>query len=767
MTPIRVTEATDNGKGDTSGSLSWAIKKANTDAGDDTIVLAQNVQIGGVMKPLLNSNIKLTGDDPDTPAIETFTIDGNRHRPLFVKSGTIQIDHLTLTGGMTEAGKAGKGGAGAGMGGALFIYGGDVTIADSAFTKNWAAGGNNGYSSFSSGGGGMGGNSSAGGGGLFGAAIDSDGGFGGDPAYGSGGAGFGGGGGAGDGTTTSGGDGGFGGGGGGSSSSSLSGGNGGFGGGGGYGGISGSLGGYGGGGGSSFTGTPGSAGFGGSDAGAAAAMGGAIFIRTGSLTISKTTFDSNTVESGSSLSTARALGGAIFAMKSTSNPNGNNQGMPSVLPKVVLSEDVVFTGNMVYDKTYGSSSQPGVTPATFSSGTDLYTSDLWGTTISRGSSPTASLPEATPVPNLKPRPKVQAPVQPIVEDTSTENTSSDTGTTSTDTGTTSTDTGTTGTDTENTSTEPSSGDDNIILSDDDPIDRIIPAGAGNDVVQTSDGDDQVNGNAGDDDIDLGDGDDIGFGGQDNDKIKGGLGSNILVGNKGKDKLTGGDDDDNLFGGQGDDILIGSNGDDFLSGDRGNDKVTGGSGVDVFELRSGDGSDVITDFTPGEDKLRVLEVLSQSQVQVYPADRRFAVKSLGHSTLVLPNLNIATTSISFLDNQCIVKSGTQTILELTSVNIKNTAVRFLNNTLTLSFSGLNLAYFDSDYGELVNIVQTFSTDLNKLNIIEALSNTTTRQLGLSDLTIGGNGTDTTISFNGELLATLNGVSSLGVTDFING
>jgi hypothetical protein len=41
----------------------------------------------------------------------------------------------------------------------------------------------------------------------------------------------------------------------------------------------------------------------------------------------------------------------------------------------------------------------------------------------------------------------------------------------------------------------------------------------------------------------------------------------------------------------------------------------------------------------------------------------------------------------------------------------------------------------------------------------------RPLSFVDLTIGGNGTDSTLSFNGELLATLNGVASLSAADFV--
>ncbi|WP_204139415.1 hypothetical protein [Halomicronema sp. CCY15110] len=49
MANYDVTQATDNGLGDTAGTLSWAILQANQAAGDDTITLQTNVQIDGVL----------------------------------------------------------------------------------------------------------------------------------------------------------------------------------------------------------------------------------------------------------------------------------------------------------------------------------------------------------------------------------------------------------------------------------------------------------------------------------------------------------------------------------------------------------------------------------------------------------------------------------------------------------------------------------------------------------------------------------------------
>ncbi|WP_431268735.1 family 16 glycosylhydrolase [Dankookia sp. P2] len=52
----------------------------------------------------------------------------------------------------------------------------------------------------------------------------------------------------------------------------------------------------------------------------------------------------------------------------------------------------------------------------------------------------------------------------------------------------------------------------------------------------------------------------------------------------------------------DNIVTGGDGAQTLDGGAGNDVLTGGAGADSFVLRRGNGSDVITDFQPGTDKI---------------------------------------------------------------------------------------------------------------------------------------------------------------------
>ena len=90
----------------------------------------------------------------------------------------------------------------------------------------------------------------------------------------------------------------------------------------------------------------------------------------------------------------------------------------------------------------------------------------------------------------------------------------------------------------------------------------------------------------------------------NNTITGGKGNDVLLGNGGNDILLGGKGNDSLSGGKGNDSLVGGKGNDILFGGKGNDTLTGGNGKDIFYYESGDGSDIITDYKAGDDKIKI-------------------------------------------------------------------------------------------------------------------------------------------------------------------
>lgn len=153
---------------------------------------------------------------------------------------------------------------------------------------------------------------------------------------------------------------------------------------------------------------------------------------------------------------------------------------------------------------------------------------------------------------------------------------------------------------------------NILVGDRAP--QSMLAGAGNDSVDGGGGNDTLNGNQGDDlvqggigadDVRGGRGNDLALGGAGNDTAWGDLGDDTVNGNEGNDRVTGGDGNDVLFGGKdrdsvqgdsGDDRLYGDLGDDTLNGGAGADTLTGGGGGDRFQLATGSGRELVTDFS---------------------------------------------------------------------------------------------------------------------------------------------------------------------------
>ncbi|MCC5662998.1 hemolysin-type calcium-binding protein [Nostoc sp. CHAB 5784] len=92
----------------------------------------------------------------------------------------------------------------------------------------------------------------------------------------------------------------------------------------------------------------------------------------------------------------------------------------------------------------------------------------------------------------------------------------------------------------------------------------------------------------------------------NDVINGLGGDDTIDGRSGDDLLRGGEGNDTLFGGDGNDILVGGIGNDYL---------TGGSGIDRFVLEVVSGTDTISDFTDGEDLIKLSGTLSFAQLNI--------------------------------------------------------------------------------------------------------------------------------------------------------
>ena len=85
-------------------------------------------------------------------------------------------------------------------------------------------------------------------------------------------------------------------------------------------------------------------------------------------------------------------------------------------------------------------------------------------------------------------------------------------------------------------------------------------------------------------------------------IQGSRGNDTIYGGSGADSIFGNAGNDKLYGDAGSDFLSGGDGNDSISGGSGNDTLTGGVGKDVFIYSSG--NDVITDYTAGQDSIKL-------------------------------------------------------------------------------------------------------------------------------------------------------------------
>ncbi|WP_018929912.1 retention module-containing protein [Pseudomonas umsongensis] len=207
-------------------------------------------------------------------------------------------------------------------------------------------------------------------------------------------------------------------------------------------------------------------------------------------------------------------------------------------------------------------------------------------------------------------------------------------------------------------------------------DDVLIAGTGNNIINAGDGNDVLTAGSGNNEMHGGAGNDLLFSGPGNDWLDGGTGNDTasyahatagvtvdlslltaqntvgagtdtltgienLTGSNFNDSLTGDNNGNIINGGLGNDVLNGGGGDDFLIGGLGDNTLTGGSGADTFQwLKGNSGHDVITDFTPGTDKLDLSQLLQGENGTAASLDDYLHFKVTGSGSTLVTSIDIS-------------------------------------------------------------------------------------------------------------------------------
>ena len=182
------------------------------------------------------------------------------------------------------------------------------------------------------------------------------------------------------------------------------------------------------------------------------------------------------------------------------------------------------------------------------------------------------------------------------------------------------------------------------------------------------------------------------------------------------KLTGNTKNNFLAGGSGKDSIDGGKGADTISGGKGADTLTGGAGSDVFLYADGDGSDVITDYTSGEDLIR----LTSGEVKDYSVKNGDAILKIGSGSITLKGAGTSAISVRDADD----------VLKTYSRGLIYNATRISRSDAVTITSG----YEDTEFGSYGASVETIDASA-RTKAIEITGN------GADNFILGGKGKDT--------------------------
>ena len=218
----------------------------------------------------------------------------------------------------------------------------------------------------------------------------------------------------------------------------------------------------------------------------------------------------------------------------------------------------------------------------------------------------------------------------------------------------------------------------------------------------------------------------------------------VIGNALANTITGGSGVDYLDGQGGNDKLIGGAGNDLLTGGKGNDTLTGGAGKDIFYYNSGDGNDVIIDYSGDTIQLGV-STMSTS------VSGNNVILKIGSGQIKVNNGNGKAISVLGANGTTTVVGGSSPIPTLPS------GLSYTNNKKTLTAKSPFTGKVDlSKYASTVTVVDASNND-NFISIKGTTRNETLKggKGGSSlvgskgnDVLYGGSGADVFVYANGD-------------------